>query len=579
MSMDDDTIVSGAGETTGTGASELFAARYRIEALLGKGGMSTVHKAEDIELRRRVALKLLHSEIGKSPAQVERFKREARALAALKHEAITPVYATGLTDDGEAYLVMELIEGLPLSTVIKEQGPLPEDRAISVFEQIALALEHAHEKGVLHRDLKPSNVLIHNEAGGEGVGRVSIIDFGIAKLEPEKHDLPVELTVSGEIFGSPRYMSPEQCRADDVDHRCDIYALGCLMYETVCGKPPFEGTSVFEVIAGHLSGTPRPLSFHLGDDASVSMDLELMILRCLMKDPDHRPPSMRAIVTELSRIRQSKIDQVPRLDLDIPDILITALHWSGDPHNRRLEEAPPTDLVRELDVLAGRLMELAPQTAHVEDAVRERLSHLSPTDYPDLLIDDNFAAVMGIADYFLASGIASQAERLYRRLIEVIPERFVEISPERLSERRTDVWLRLADCVFKSRTRAADAQTLYSAYLFRSRRLGLPEDELFCLRLSRLADCHLIEESFKLAENAYEEAREAWLAQGRLENAAIAELRGAYASLRRNRGAHIDFASLKEAAELAGSSGNQEAEASRVLRELVFLSSLLKKNQ
>lgn len=564
MSQDEDTIVTGAGERNNAEASGLFASRYRIEGLLGKGGMSTVHRAEDTELARKVALKLLHAEIGKNPAQVERFKREARALAALKHESITPVYATGLTEDGTAYMVMELIEGLPLSAVIRASGPLPEDRAISIFEKIALAMEHAHKKGVLHRDLKPSNVLVCDKDS------ISIIDFGIARLEPEKHDLPAELTLSGEIFGSPRYMSPEQCRADRVDHRCDVYAMGCLMYETVCGKPPFSGTSVFEVIAGHLSGTPRPLQFHLGDKGTVSTDLEILILCCLMKEPDQRPSSMQAIADDLSRIRQSKSGQVPRLDLDIPDTLVTALHWSGDPHNRRIEKAPPAELIRELKTLSARLVDLAPQTSFVEDVVRKQLENLSQTDYPDLRIEDSFSAIIRIADYLLASGITSEAEQLYRQLIEIIPES--------LSERLTDVWLRLADCIFRSRTRTADAQTLYSAYLFRAKNLGLAEDELFCLRLSRLADCHLIEESFKLAEKAYEEAREAWLALGRPENAAIALLRGTYASLRRNRDAKTDFAALEEAAELAGRVDNQESEASRLLKELVFLTSLLKKD-
>jgi serine/threonine protein kinase len=271
--------------------------RYEVGERLGKGGFGVVHLAHDIELGREVAIKFLRAEFKLRLQVVQRFLQEARACAKIGHPGIVTVFEAGIVEgtgqriDGTAYIVMERLRGESLGDRIESRGRMPAIAAIGIARQLAAALHVAHDAGIIHRDLKPDNIFLVKDAAVVGGERVKILDFGVAKLsDPDPDEDPN--THSQMMLGTPRYMSPEQARAaSKVDHRTDIYALGCLLYELVCGKPPFGG-DIGDVLVAHQTAPitpPRELV------PSVPAALDELIVRMLAKEPDARPPTMRAV--------------------------------------------------------------------------------------------------------------------------------------------------------------------------------------------------------------------------------------------------------------------------------------------
>ena len=279
----------------------LIQGRYRLLDLIGRGGMGQVWRARDESLGRRVAVKCLKplAEGGDSAFMRvlrERFRREARVAAALQHRGVTVVHDFG-EHDGQLYLVMELLEGRNLSQLLEggKPSPLPVIEVIEVAEQVAAALAYTHEQGVVHRDLKPANVM------RTGDGTVKICDFGIARLG---HDIgfTAKLTGGGIAMGTPHYMSPEQIAGATVDHRSDLYSLGCVLYELATGTPPFEGGDAWSVLVGHRDTTPTPPRVRRPE---LPGPLERLILGLLAKDPDQRPYSATALAPGLMAARAS----------------------------------------------------------------------------------------------------------------------------------------------------------------------------------------------------------------------------------------------------------------------------------
>ncbi len=263
----------------------VFAERYLIESVLGLGGMSIVYKAQHSLMNRTVAIKMLHRNLKDDMMALERFRLEAQAASSLNHQNVITVYDFGISPTGEPFFVMDCIEGESLEKVIDIEGRIPFRRAISIFKQVCDGLEAAHKKGIVHRDLKPANVILtRREDGGD---HVKIVDFGIAKLLPQAGKVQQQLTRTGEVFGSPIYMSPEQCLGRELDTRSDIYALGCLMYEAVAGEPPFIGDSYLETMNLHVDAHPKLIS-EKAPGSEVPAELEAAILCCLQKDPDIR---------------------------------------------------------------------------------------------------------------------------------------------------------------------------------------------------------------------------------------------------------------------------------------------------
>lgn len=278
---------------------QVFAERYVIDSVLGLGGMSIVYKATHKLMNRTVAIKMLKKKLMEDVLLLERFRVEAQAASSLNHQNIITIYDFGVTWDNEPYLVMDCLDGESLDDLIERSGPLPVQRALPIFKQICDGLDAAHKKGIIHRDLKPANVvLLKNEDGSD---LIKLVDFGIAKVVPQEGQQGQRLTQTGELFGSPIYMSPEQCQGRALDARSDLYGLGCLMYEVLVGSPPFIGQSFLETLNMHVNDVAKPLS-EAAPKAEIPLELEQVIMQCMAKEPTDRFNSAAEIRDFLSAI-------------------------------------------------------------------------------------------------------------------------------------------------------------------------------------------------------------------------------------------------------------------------------------
>lgn len=267
--------------------------RYRVLDMIGQGGVSVVYRAEHILLGKEVALKVLRPELSGMRLAVDRFRREARSLCQLDHPRIVRVTDFGRAENGALFLVMELFRGESLYSLLQRHGPLPPELALSLADQVLSGLAHAHERGVVHRDLKPENIMVVRTVHGI---EARILDFGIAKLAGEDGVDP--LTRAGAVFGTPRYMSPEQAAGDPVDHRTDLYTVGVLLYELLTGRVPFDGDTTMQILSRVLTLPPPPLgvTFALPE---LGEALERVVARALAKDREERFSSAEQLRREL----------------------------------------------------------------------------------------------------------------------------------------------------------------------------------------------------------------------------------------------------------------------------------------
>jgi serine/threonine-protein kinase len=271
---------------TDTILNTLFDGRYRILRRLGAGGMANVYLAEDQELGRRVAIKILNDRHASDEQFVERFRREAKSAASLSHPNIVSIYDRGEAE-GTYYIAMEHLDGRNLKELLQARGPAPTKIAIEYVRQILAALRFAHRNGIVHRDIKPHNVLVDSE------GRVKVTDFGIARAGG------AQMTEVGSIVGTAQYLSPEQARGAPVDQRSDVYSLGVVLYELLTGTVPFSGDAPVEIAMKHLSEVPQPPSER---KEGVPRELDLVVMRAIAKDPEERYQDADEMDRDLARV-------------------------------------------------------------------------------------------------------------------------------------------------------------------------------------------------------------------------------------------------------------------------------------
>jgi hypothetical protein len=259
--------------------------KFRVDALLGQGGMGRVYKATHLTLERTVVLKVLHQGFSGDPSVAERFHREAKAASRLNHPNSIAVLDFGQTEDGTLFMAMEYLGGRNLARVIAEDHPIPESRVIRIGAQILSALAEAHAHGIIHRDLKPENVMV--EPRREEADFVKVLDFGIAKISDPGPNEP-KLTQQGLVCGTPEYMSPEQSSGRELDPRSDLYSAGVILYQMLTGDLPFQSDTPLGYLTAHLNQTPLPPS-QKRSDLTFSPALEALVMRALAKKREERP--------------------------------------------------------------------------------------------------------------------------------------------------------------------------------------------------------------------------------------------------------------------------------------------------
>jgi serine/threonine-protein kinase len=281
---------------------QVVADRFEIVGLLGEGGMGKVYEAQHCYIDKRVALKLLRPEITEKPEALTRFQREAMAASTIGHKNIVAIDDFGRLPDGQVYLTMEFLDGLPLNRMLA-QGAAPLERILDVGIQTCHGLAAAHTKGIVHRDMKPENIFLVDE------GRlVKILDFGIAKVT--RSDSDTNLTKTGAVFGTPNYMSPEQALGKKVDQRADIYAMGVIVYEMLTGRVPFQSDSFVAILTQHVTEPPVPPS-QVVTDRTIPAAVEALVMRAMAKDPDQRFTDMGEMVAALMEIRKAELGDQP----------------------------------------------------------------------------------------------------------------------------------------------------------------------------------------------------------------------------------------------------------------------------
>lgn len=285
-------------------AGTIIGDRYEITGVVAEGGMGTIFRARHRLMKRTVAIKMLHPQMVSSASTLKRFQQEAEAASSLSHPNILTVFDFGISDQGKPYLVMDYLEGTTLAAVLETERRLPVGRSLRIFVQACAALAHAHQKGIIHRDLKPANIMLVELDGHPDF--VKLVDFGIAKmLAPEKGE-SAQLTKTGEVFGSPLYMSPEQCLGEAVDRRTDIYSLGCVMYRTLSGVAPADGRDVLELMYKHANIMPAGFASAC-PELALPKKLESVVFKALAKKADDRYESMEALKAALESLEEYQL--------------------------------------------------------------------------------------------------------------------------------------------------------------------------------------------------------------------------------------------------------------------------------
>jgi DNA-binding beta-propeller fold protein YncE/tRNA A-37 threonylcarbamoyl transferase component Bud32 len=384
---------------------------YRIEALLGRGGMSVVYRAEDVRLKRKVALKLIAPELAEDERFRERFLRESELAASLDHASIVPIYGAGELD-GQLYIAMRYVEGGDLKRLLR--SGLEPRRALDLLAQVADALDAAHEAGLVHRDVKPGNVLL------DARDHCYLADFGLTRQVSSQSGF----TATGEIVGTIDYVAPEVIEGKALDARSDLYSFGCLLYECLSGQPPFHRDSEFAVLWAHINEPPPKLS---GRRLELSGQIDAVVAKALAKDPRRRYESARELVETARRALPEPAPQQPRrrgrlllalvalaATVVLAAVLPLVLAGGGGGPNTRATLFPLVDSVQRIDPATNRLVATLPEGPHGSGglAVARGALWIAPRESTVLRVDPSSGrttATIPISGYDLSPGVVGLA--------------------------------------------------------------------------------------------------------------------------------------------------------------------------
>lgn len=400
-----------------------IAGRFRIVDLLGEGGAGQVYLAEHAVLDRKFAIKVLQENVRDDQRFVERFRREARTASLLEHPNIVRITDFGRTPEGRLYLVMEHVSGESLEQLMETQrpAPLPLERAIPIMAQVCGAVQAAHAEGIVHRDLKPDNVVLGKTRSGDE--QVKILDFGLAKIMTgAKGDKVMRITGKGEIFGTPEYMAPEQARGEPVDARADVYSLAAMAYDLLAGRPPIEHETLGEQLRAIQQELPVPLSKQRPADLPhVPVEIEVLVHRCLLKDPDQRPSS----VDGLLKVFESHRAHLPqRRAASIPGIEVEAILRDTDPQEVTDKQAAALPAEMQIDTFRDAPATLIPGAAPAPGTTDSKAWHWSQAIKRADVLVARLAALGQAADSLQAT--LTRQQEATERLVSVETELAVE---------------------------------------------------------------------------------------------------------------------------------------------------------
>lgn len=343
----------------------VIAGKYKILKKIGEGGMGSVYIATQEPIDRKVAIKVLLGKLAEDEVAVKRFEQEARAISKMQHPNTVTIYDFGKTEDERLYIVMEFLKGRTLTLVLRQDGVLQQARACKIIRQVCGSLADAHAAGIIHRDLKPDNIFL--SAVGGDPDWVKVLDFGVAKLANSEG--AGTLTQTGMIFGTPKYMSPEQAEGRPIDYRADIYALGVVLYELLVGRPPFVADTPVGLLLKHISEPPAPFS-KIRPDLHIDGRLEMIVMKALEKHPDRRHQVVGELAHELAAFERAITGPTPMLGYStIPNAIPgTGLPTEVIPGTMQGSPVTPADLRPPNQVPGNLSLSVPPETREVGPA-------------------------------------------------------------------------------------------------------------------------------------------------------------------------------------------------------------------